>query len=354
MVEWCKATPRADLLGVGQRASKLGPLFLSFSLTLFPLVVRFGVGTSFVGFGYLGGDDSLFGSNGLTGTTLVRHRLLAVALGGIFTLGRLCSLRGSLALRRFLLGRRGLGLFDVVFLRYVWPPRLHLTGQVDRGLNLTRCRLPSRPATLLCLEALERLLETLFRGVVSRSHLDYVHDRGCRVWVSSCVEQDLDYVDPVHRRGESQRRLSPRAFRDVHVRAVLDELRHDPHVPCTGREMKRSRPAVRGDGLRIASRLEEHLDHVGFALSGRDMERGVAADPCARVQPGARIDEDLRQLGVAEAGCPVQGRHPIALGLVHICSTPEQGADFLDIAAHGGVGHRCVRHGRFSGIHGPE
>ena len=73
----------------------------------------------------------------------------------------------------------------------------------------------------------------------------------------------------------------------------------------------------------------------------------VGQSVLAQGEPDVRsaMDQHGREIGVAVPRRPVERRHAVALGRVHIGALFEQRADGGDVAAHGGVGDRRGRHG---------
>ena len=271
-------------------------------------------------------------------------RLWSLVRRLFFLLRHSCLLSLPRALA-FFVRRRLADLFfflPVLIVRDVRPVGLHRTRKIDRGLHLARGRLPAGSTSLLLLEDLEHVLQSLFGRLVRRSHLDDVNDEGSRVGVGASVEQHPDRLDAVHRRGEDEGRLPPRGFSDLDVGTVFDESGHDRGAAGTSGQVQWRGTAVRRNGGGVTPRLEQNVDDRAVALTARDVEWRVTPDTRAGVHPGAGVDQDSCQFHVVVPSRPVQSGHPVSLGLVYVRPIPQEGTDGLDFTAHGRVGYRSL------------
>ena len=90
-----------------------------------------------------------------------------------------------------------------------------------------------------------------------------------------------------------------------------------------GGKVKRARPARRRLGVGVAASFEQRRDNRRVGGFAGQVQRRVAADPRTGLKMGPGVDEHLRQLDKAVVRRPVQRRHAITLGHVHIRALPQ-------------------------------
>jgi hypothetical protein len=90
----------------------------------------------------------------------------------------------------------------------------------------------------------------------------------------------------------------------------------------------------------LGAALDQHLHRRRAAGLGREVQRRIQADARHRCRVGAGHHQQLRQLGVATLGRPVQRGHAVALRRADIDAVLDQRGDGGLVAAHRRVGQR--------------
>ena len=166
------------------------------------------------------------------------------------------------------------------------------------------------------------------------------------IGVGAELEEHLDGVGSVGRRGEHQRGVAFRRFARVGIRAVREE-----HLDCVrtagGRCQHESRGARRGHGVHVGAACDQPVERRGAAPGGCHVQRCGTVDPGRGLDAGAGLQQDADHFRVALAGGPVQGGHAVALCGIDVRTTPQQCAHAGEISLAGGVGQRrSIRRGR--------
>ena len=73
------------------------------------------------------------------------------------------------------------------------------------------------------------------------------------------------------------------------------------------------------------------------------MQRRVSADTGPGLHVSSRVDNCLAELKVSVPDGPVQSRHPVALGGIHVGTLTQQLSNCFEVTPLGRVGHGCVR-----------
>ena len=183
-------------------------------------------------------------------------------------------------------------------------------------------------------------------------------DRYRLVHVRPCLQQDLNDAEAAFSDGKQQRR-EPGAQTDTEIRPGIDErlrnfcvtLRRRPHqrrlpapvvftvnTSTAGEQrlhrVERARPRGRHQrgfparkcGVRIRAGCQEPFDQRGVSIRAGQRERRDAI-PVRRFHIGARAHQQVRGLQIVLIRRPVQRRHPISLGCVHVDMLMQERAD---------------------------
>ncbi len=171
--------------------------------------------------------------------------------------------------------------------------------------------------------------------------LDQVHHTGRDRRIGARLKQRDHRAGAPQRRREHQRCLPPLGLPHIHVGPPAHQRRHGLHVTRSRREMKRRGPRPR-HGPHIGTRLHQHRHDRAVPRPPRHMQRPVRTQARRRLKVGPHPDQHLRDLHVPVQRRPVQPRHPVPPGRVHIGPLRDQRPHGVGIVAHRGVGHRRV------------
>ena len=161
--------------------------------------------------------------------------------------------------------------------------------------------------------------------------------------VRTVLHQHTNSRIAIQRGRKHQRRLPVRALFRVHRRSMVDQSFHSVGAARGRGQHQRSGPVL-FHRARVRPGFDQGLDHRRTAVLARHHQGTDRVEASGRLRIRARLNQDARQFQIVMRRRPVQRRHAVSLGRVHVGFLCDQGTNGVFVALLSGIGHASLAH----------